>query len=143
MLLSVCATTLSGCTATPQSMVHQKLCTLICAGRAVDRHLGDAGDLRCRNSRDRRSQARGRRACGPSPPSAPRARPTLMARGVFFSSSSRYATGSTPALARDLVHEHLGGEPVGQEADAAQRSGAHAGVAVELLDQLMRDVVAA
>ena len=30
MLLSVCATTLSGWTATPQSMVHQKSCTLIC-----------------------------------------------------------------------------------------------------------------
>jgi hypothetical protein len=30
MLLSVCATTLSGCTATPQSSVHQKLWTRIC-----------------------------------------------------------------------------------------------------------------
>ena len=36
MLLSVCATTLSGCTATPQSIVHQKSCTLIAPLRAVD-----------------------------------------------------------------------------------------------------------
>ena len=45
-------------------------------------------------------------------------------------------------LARDLVDEGLGGKPVGQEADPAQRIGAHTGVAVELLHQLMRDVVA-
>ena len=41
-------------------------------------------------------------------------------------------------LARDLVDEQFGGKPVGDEADAAQRVGAHAGVAIELLHQLVR-----
>ena len=41
------------------------------------------------------------------------------------------------------LHEGLGRELVGGDADAAQRIGAHAGVAIELLHQLMWHVVAA
>ena len=47
-----------------------------------------------------------------------------------------------PALERDFVEEGLGHELVGGEADAAQRRGTHPGVTVELLDELVRDVIA-
>ena len=67
---------------------------------------------------------------------------TLRARGGFFEQLEPELHRIDAALERDLVHEGFGRELVGGEADAAQRRGAHAGVAIELLDQLVRDVVA-
>src|SRR5205807_10310946 len=50
--------------------------------------------------------------------------------------------GIDAALERDLVHERLGRKLVGGESDAAQGRGAHTRVLIELLDELMRYVVA-
>ena len=47
-----------------------------------------------------------------------------------------------PRFERDLVEEGLGRELVGDEADAAHRRGAHTGVLVDLLDELMGHVIA-
>jgi hypothetical protein len=50
-------------------------------------------------------------------------------------------TGSIPRL-RAISSTNLGGESVGDKTDPAQRIGAHPGVAIELLHQLVRNVVA-
>ena len=142
MLLSVWATTLSGCTAMPQSSVHQNSCRRICPLVAIERHLGDAGDMRAGVVDIRHPERAAGALAAPSPPSARRARPPWSHAGSCPACSSRKRSGSTPRLRASSSMKRFGRELVGDETDPAQRRGAHAGVLIDLLDQLVGHVVA-
>ena len=113
MLLSFWATTLSGCTATPQSMVHQKLCTLIWPlarssdTSAMPAHLR-AGIVEIGEAK--------RAAFAFLAPFRHLRHPLDRLDGArrALQQLEMERNRIDAALARDLVDERFGGEPVGQ-----------------------------
>ncbi len=109
---------------------------------AVDRHLGDAGDLRA-GIVD---------VCHANTAAVALLAPVRHLRhplehldgawGVLQQLEPELHRVDT-ALERDFVDEGLGRELVGGEADPAQRVRAHTGVTIELFHQLVRNVITA
>ena len=109
---------------------------------AVERHLGDAGHQRAGIVEIGEAE---RTTVALAPPIRHLRHPLNHLGAAWRVLQELEAIGDRidTALARDLVHKRLGGEPVGGEADPAQRIRAHTGITIELFDQLVRDLVAA
>ena len=142
MPLCICATMVSGLTATPQSTAHDDAVDVHLA-IVGDGHLGDLRRCRCRTRTAARCRApcAARAAC-PSRTLPRRVRGHASARGFLPSRSRRILERILLRRRGQLVDEALDHEGVARRADAAPERGRNAGrLLAHVVDVEVRDLV--
>ena len=131
MLLSVWASDVVGLNRDAAIDGAPEVMHLDLSAAAIERYLGDAGDLRSRIVDERKSKAA--TVAFPAPIRHLRhALDHLRCTRRALHHSETKLHGIDAVLERDLIHERFRREFVGRKADAAKRRRAHAGILVEL-----------